>query len=680
MSDAQGDRYNLVFAGQILPGTSRENALQALAAFFGVADPAAMAPFFAGRPVPLRRNLSKADAIRIYRDLRDSGLLCDLVAVTEVAPAPKKNADPEPEPEPEPETPAIASGSWAQLGPSGPGPNYFALRPALATLNYPQLRAGATARAMLGLGVAVTILVICAGLLLRFPARDSNGATGPEAAAEVRGQLLILADNALHLHGRSGRGIATIEAAEFGFDRISSPLWWQSDGQVVLNALRDGSGALQLWRCVIETRECGQLMDPSPPATVTALTGNSVNDVLVVLLADGALLRVNPRTGIEAENTLEEYPDLPRLMSAGGLLYLPSPQGPLLGVFRPDTEGFGEQLDALLLMPPLAVAGEHNRILDAVAVTDGYWVLLAGDNVPPLLQRYDRQWNPDIGIEVAASSDAAYLVAWQDKVLIADPQKRSLQRVSSAGVLEAPLHSKLLEERWNTSESALQFSYRSRTLATAAASLLGTAALAFALLQTLLSRRLPQSRQRGSAILDPMPGGIHWLPAPAQREPQLRRILSIILLLPVLAALLLRDWHGATSALTLIPAVVASVIAARLEWRSRGGYCGLLPEHVIVVDYDGRYCFARRQDLRGRYGVLCLGEVILPLHGWGFINMESGQLQETGGPLHIAKPMHTGELAARLVQQKHPVAMAILWLGGGWLCSVLLILITLLIT
>ena len=73
MSGNGDDRFNLVFAGERLPDTSEAAARRALAAFFGVADPNAMAPFFTGRAVPLRRNLTQRDALRYYRDLSHEG-------------------------------------------------------------------------------------------------------------------------------------------------------------------------------------------------------------------------------------------------------------------------------------------------------------------------------------------------------------------------------------------------------------------------------------------------------------------------------------------------------------------------------------------------------------------------------------------------------------------------------
>ena len=79
MSGAPAEHFNLVFAGELMPDTSRDAAQVALAGFFGVSDAAAMARFFDGRPIPLRRRVSKSEATRLYRQLRSQGLLCEIV-------------------------------------------------------------------------------------------------------------------------------------------------------------------------------------------------------------------------------------------------------------------------------------------------------------------------------------------------------------------------------------------------------------------------------------------------------------------------------------------------------------------------------------------------------------------------------------------------------------------------
>ncbi|MEL7046870.1 MAG: hypothetical protein AAGL66_17925, partial [Pseudomonadota bacterium] len=91
MSENQTQRYNLVFSGQLLPGTDRARAELLLTAFFGLKDVVAVRGFFSGKPVPLRRNLSRDEALRLYRQLRSVGLICDL---------PKVPADPAPRSKP----------------------------------------------------------------------------------------------------------------------------------------------------------------------------------------------------------------------------------------------------------------------------------------------------------------------------------------------------------------------------------------------------------------------------------------------------------------------------------------------------------------------------------------------------------------------------------------------------
>ena len=345
----------------------------------------------------------------------------------------------------------------------------------------------------------------------------------------------------------------------------------------------------------------------------------------------------------------------------------------MLGVFRPDQQVFGEQLDALLLMPPEALTRQHTQILDVAALDGGFWVIMGSATGDRALYRFDADWQAQQSSDLDAGFTAPYLVTWQDRLLVADPSQRALLRYAADGREEAALRPELLDARWQQWRNAQGLAERGRAAAIAAALLLCLPTLAYALLQGLLYRYLPAQRLTATAILDPIPAGVHWVPPHAGRRRQLRNLATLLVLLPTVMAALLYLGSGDSAALAALPALGGALIAARLLRRGLGGYCGLLPERLIAVDFDGRYCFGTRDRLRGNDHTLLFGQVAVPLRISGLDNLDSQPLSRPGAPLHIPSPSPAGEIAAQMLLQRHPWALAALWLSGGWIATLVLL-------
>jgi hypothetical protein len=758
VTDHPEERCNLIFAGELMPDVDRGQAQQALANFFGIADAAAMARFFEGRAIPLRRNLPRGEATRLYRKLRADGLLC--IIETVVAPAPKVATTPEPKPggksrpkarakrkpksaasakpeaatapraepapgpaassnappppgpapaprparrppaprtaaAPAPGRPAATTAAEASSSPQAPAadapaaqrrpaapargqpaqgkaPNYFALRPALGLRDNAALREACRNRALIALAAGLAILVLVSGLALRFPAAEPGSAPRVIAASAAEdGSLALLADNALLLHGRSGRGRGTLEAAALGLEALAAPLLLLDANTAIVAGRAPGMEAPQLWRCTLAPPQCTAATELPLDAAPRSLASPPSAAVLLVHGADGRLLRLeNGRVTASAELALPG--GRARLLYDDGLLRVPAPEGPMLGVYRPDRMDFARQLDALLLMPAEAVAQGQSRIQDVVRVGDGYWALLVDDTGSSGLYRFDAQWNSLGPVPVPAASSAKQLIRWRDKLLLPDGDGRNLLRFAADGRSEAPLQSELLAARWRDylARQAQQGQWRHRVAMVALLGIL--VALAYAAVQGFVYLRLPPRTAPGTAILDHMPAGVRWLPPAPQGPARLRRLGGWLLLAATGLTLLATAALGFTGALAAAPALIASLFALRLFASGSGGHCGLLDQRLIVVDHADRYCFSAAAKARGSRHFLFLGALALPLDPPLLPNLLAGALRESVPQYPPAAPMRGSEVLAQLIASDHPWGRALLWLFGGWTLAAML--------
>jgi hypothetical protein len=687
---SSGRRYHLVFAGQLMPDTSPTHARRALADFFGVTDAATMTPFLSGRRVPLRRNLTREDALRLYRQLRSAGLICELedaiAAGDGAAPAPAARRAPpsapvvtEPPPaavvtEPPPAAVVKEPPPTASLSPRGAAPNTFALRPAPAGTDGEALRERSLLQAIAAAGSAAALLLLTLTLLWRFPPLPPDSApAGPVAGTAAAGQLLLLADNALHRFGRSGRGLTSIEAQQLGFRRLLPPLAADPGGEIIVAAQRDDRSAPRLWRCHLEARRCEPALREAPSAPVRGLAVSLLGDVLYLHTENGELLRTGRSGEVQRARKLPPPAGNARILAAGGLLHIPGDSGPLLGVYRPDRDSFGVQLDALLLLPVYAASGDAVRITDVVAHGDGYAALLATAS-STVLQRFDRRWKPlgRVDTEIAPGS---FLVAWQDGVLVGDPSRAELARVRADGSVSSPLQPDLLVARRQAWEEQRRRSESWRRAVLLLGPVLVTAALLATLPPLLQYAGTRAGPRRGSPLLDPLPGGIHWLaPAPA-RDRKLRRLM-LWLALPAALLVLAGISRGSTWFLAAaLPAIVGTALALRLLWSGRGGFVGMLEGRVIAVDHEGRYFVGPPGAVERGPGVLLLGRVAVFLGRPWPDNLILPGSDSPHHPLRRSRPLPALRLVARLLEDRHPWLLAPLLLLGGWLLSALFTLL-----
>jgi hypothetical protein len=709
--DSDKQRFNLIFSGQLLPGTDKERAKRTLAAFFGLRDTSGVAVFFSGKPVPLRRNITRSDAQRLYRQLRGVGLICELSAADPSTSAPTAKATPTPAParpsgprQSSRSTQAVAAKPRAPLNtvapkpttaqssqpvirdapatkqatsdplPRGKAPNLFALRPAAVPLNPTQLREATQIRAFVFAGAALALCALVLAVALRFPAAPAGQEPlGALAGTTLPGnELVLLLEGALLLHERSGLPRARISAADLGFDRFSPPLWTMENGDILLNAAI-GEAQLRLQRCNLEEASCYTFSLETLDSPVIAIASSLLGDSIFLLGEAGQLWRSNSAGELEYTAAVQLPWGQPRILSSGGLLLIPAGDGPMLGVYRPDKQNFGQQLDALLVMPPTAIAAGQDRLRDVALGETSYWALMAGSETAPGLFQLDQQWGNPTRISLPQELHEPFLIGWRDKLLIADPKQVIIQRVAGDGLLETPFESSLLiqeRERW------IQISKQRsmmRQLGIGLPVVLILLCVAATLLYLASYRALTAMPQKRSALLDPVPAGIHWLPTSTHKDRAVTQMGIVLSLFSVLALALFASLKGWPPAIACLPLVFACLYAWSELRRGRGGHLGLLNKHFIAVDFDGRYFYGEHSLLRGSATIALAPGVVLPVSLPALPNLDTTNIAvERYTAIHKSNRI---EILGALWLSHHPWMNAVVAVVAGLLLSSSLLVI-----
>lgn len=630
--------FDLVFSGNLLPGTDARQARLRLTAFFRLADPAAVEAFFQGSAVTLRRSLPHAEAQTLCERLVAGGLDCHVAAA------------------PEPETTDSVA--------SAPPPNRFQIhsdRPGLEAGGDDALHlrflAAAIMTSVLGIALAAAVLA----RLLWWPATPP--VTGPQDIVAAKdGTLIMLAGNRLLVHNRAGSSTAQYSAGELGLQAIDR-LFLVHDGMPVVSASDAGSdrAVRRPWLCSLTAAEapaCTPLSDR--PLAVDSLAASTLTDTFFAITADSVLLRI--AGGRVQERVAVPYTTRsPRLINHRGLLLLNRSEGPGLGVHRPDAAAFGEQLDEILLLHPEAIARRQNLIMDFVHNAGAAWALLTGDGATGLY-RFDADWAPAQALTLPPIPEPRRLAAWRDRLLVYTPESQWIGRFNPGGRIEAPLVSDSL--------SALAASTRSRVAREQALFTLVVLVLAIAVAigTTLVwitrqKRLLPQrSSPMPAFLLEHRLQQLRWLPADPARVPWRQRwMLAAIASALLLCASVIAD----AAALSAVAApLLLFALSARYSLGIRAVQIGVGESDLALVDHRGVYQTGPASDFQVlgpfvfRGGVIgCIGLPGLPGLAIGHSNTGLRTNRQCLARCAHGRPASVVEL---LLHSRHPlVTMAL---------------------
>ena len=427
--------FDLIFTGRLLPGADPRHARLRLTAFFRLTDPADVELFFRGGEVILRRALPQAEAQSLCERLIAGGLDCRLqerdAAVRE------RERDPEPAPEPDP---GIRPGGDAATLSAAP-PNLFQIRSDRPRQRVPDADAAQLRFLASAMGTGIAGVVFAAAMLTRlFWWSPGDPVSGPESiVAAADGTLYMLAANQVLVHNRGGGELGAVSAEALGLSDIDR-LLDAAAGALYLSAAQAGDQpvARRPWRCTLEAAsgsgKCAPLT--ARALAVESLAGSGLSDALFAVTADWQLLRISDGAARE-HAILADSAVAPRLINHRGLLLVNSGEGPGLGVYRPDTAAFGQQLDEILLLHPEAVAREQQRVVDFALTAETSWVLLADDRTAGLYA-FDATWAPLQAVNLPNGFVPAHLASWRDRLLVYTPEALQVQRVRPDGQVEAP--------------------------------------------------------------------------------------------------------------------------------------------------------------------------------------------------------------------------------------------------
>lgn len=651
MNKPREQHYKLTFDGRLRPGADPERARRAVAELFGLGKWQSVDKFFTGQQVTLRRNLARRQALRLGAQLRVAGLICTVVkegaqtsvkspakgsAKTSVKSSIKTSAktlvktlaktSAKMRVKTSAKTPVKTSAKTrvkrfvktpaprprrkvARAAPGGRAPNLFTLRPAHPIARQQRIDA-LHIRALVATAVAVTSCALLVVISLRFPmAPATDEPRGPLAIGSLPGdRLLFLLPQAILVHERSGLPRERIDAAALGLTRLAAPLAVDSTGQVYLNGSLDG-GPPRFLRCALSARECAPALAESE--VILAMAEGLVGAHRFLLNEDGELLLSNRAGAILARTGVPPPRAQPRLLAREGLLFLPASEGALLGVYRPDEQGFGQQLDALLLMPEASAQAAADYIQDLALGATHHWALLAAESGPVGLYRFEHDWGAGTAVALDPAPDA-YLYPWRDGVLVASASHPVVQRFSERGEREADFVSPMLADAHRQWLTRTQRRSQRRRSGIALALLVAAVAAALAVLARLGLRALRHLPEGRTALIDPPPAGLRWFSASAPRGHRLRHLGPLLAGLALLAVAALWSISGRLGA-SLIPAVLGGIAAWSAAARGRGGHLGVLDRHAIVVDHQGRYFYGETSLLRAARGWLLAPGVALPL-------------------------------------------------------------------
>ncbi|GAB3313515.1 hypothetical protein [Haliea atlantica] len=650
-SNSEGDRFDLLFHGEVLSGHRREQTIAAFARLFAIDDTDRARRFFRGDEVTLRRHLSREEAAHWYVRLRRIGMVVALRA-SDRGEHGTEPAAPEPK--------AATSGTAA--------PNLYALVPWSSDPQRP-IRAAQLARGLWGLSAVAALLALLLTALHTLLWSQPELPRLRAATSTANGELWLATDEALLSHDRSGRALQALSLEALAVDSPVVALTGGREGQLwMLSEAGDGTRLLQ--HCVLEDGSCRALLSG------TLLTLHWLPRQAQLILAHSGGLQLLDEGGQLLASSPYSPARNPGLLAVEGLLFTNAPEGPALNVLRPERAHFGEQLDQLLVLPHDGLRAELASTGPFARVADGWWVTLSqSDGSAQELHRFDSQWRGLGAVTLPAATRVDAVLAWGDRVLVADFRRDHLLRYSANGEPLAPLAVSALQARRDDLEqraSQIEGWWQwSRALLLAVALL----AAGLGLWQHLRARVLAQTQLTQATAPLRAPDSMLWLPVDPRR---LRRLLQFTLLLAGLAltgSTLLAGASVSTLALGSL-LLVLGCTALGLWWLARAplDMLGLRGSQLVLVDHRGRYRSGPAREARWNRGCIALGDLVVFTGNRWLPALDTTQhARELGLLLNHSARLPLLHSLVLLVASRHPLGIAGLLLAAGLVVSLLLL-------
>ena len=548
-------------------------------------------------------------------------------------------------------------------------PNVYKLRPFRHTDAVRTRGALAQQRAWqcytLGLAALLALLVLGTGFLQRTLSPAVPGARA--VSIDPHSGPLLLSQDALLLHDRAGVGTGVLSFDALGLDAFDPPLAFDTDGALLGMGHRKGDPNAgrerQLLRCNLANAQCAPFSSQLADNSIDAFTLNAVDGS--TLLADrsvGLLLKVG-RDGAITARAEVAFAERLTLRLHSGLLLMNSATAPAISVLRYENAAFGQQLDEILLLPPGVEQADKLRVGDFLWSGGHWWVSFYDiESGTTGVYRFDEEWNFRDKMNLPSPTAALQLIDWGQKILVNDPQRPTLQRINTQGVLEAPFVSEQLE----SASAAVQRRARLAEFAWRAALLLCALGVALGLGSGYLQRRralvYQSRREQGAEPLDAHVDALQWIDPAPNRQAQLRRcaggyaaLAAGVLLLAV--AQNVGVWQLAALLLALCGPASALLLLSR-----RGtGHIGIQGERLVLVDHSGTYHIGGGSRVQYRGAFLAIDDVVVFCGSRILPAFSQLQIQTQVRPLALSGvKVDRDTLLVKLLQSRHPLALGAL--------------------
>jgi hypothetical protein len=360
-------------------------------------------------------------------------------------------------------------------------------------------------------------------------------------------------------------------------------------------------------------------------------------------------------------------PSTPVLRLQDGLLFMNSPDGPAIGVFRPDDAGFGRQLDQILLLPPAAIEAGQERVADFINLEDIWWVLLTtSDGSSAGVYRFDSQWNALGALAIPGGFTVSGILDWNGRVLLLDPSRPLLPRFNRDGVAEVALEPDALQASIEQARQQASLMAQAWRTGLALLALLGAAAGLYAYLQRIRSRVYRRGTPRGAEPIDSIADSVDWV-APAQNRDSHFRRLGAMLGIASIGAL--TACVGAQADASQLAAVLviaaAAALALYLMYRSAPGHLGASGDSLVIVDHLNHYHVGTGPRVLYRNNFIMIDDILLFTGNAALPVFDATQLAALSPVVKAGIRVERKVIWVHLLQSRHPLASAFMVLISG---------------
>ncbi|MCX2976888.1 hypothetical protein [Candidatus Marimicrobium litorale] len=555
-------------------------------------------------------------------------------------------------------------------------PNFYSLRPFRNTEKVKNRASSATTmkKRSLQLGAAAALLFLVSAAQL-FTLQDKGQLNGPRAVAiDSNSGVVLLAEDTLLMHDRAGVFQSSITATDLGLHSLRSPLAFDAAGTMIIagSILTDSgeTSPLFLARCNMQKKSCAPLLQSN-----LGLRQFIVNpmDNSILLAGAGQLIKIDPQGKISAEAKLALAESAVMRLHAG-LLFISSVEGPAISVYRYEDSAFAKQLDEILLIPPLALESGRSKVANFAWSANAWWVVLRNpDSGDQGVYRFDENWGFLNEIKPVTSDVALKLVSWGEKTLIHNFRDTDIARFNAAGKPEIPFTSSRLAEIFSTRE---EHSTLARWLwqgGVIFASLLLFVCAGAVVLSGLRQQVYKSHRASGAEPVDEYAPKLRWIDPAVDRAKILRQraisyYLIALAIVIIAAAQSVDTWHMCALLLFLSgPGIALSILR-----RSSAGHIGILFDRLLLVNTAGMYHIAGGSNIQFRGAFLVIDDVIVFTGSRLLPAFNKNQVTEWASPLVTAGiKVDSKTIVVKLLEARHPVALAICSLMGGSLSALL---------